>query len=153
MKAYRILGYAIAVEVVLQAAFIVFAVFGEGHWIEEDGGVLNKAVFDAKDHPDFTGAIGFGLHPLNGTLVIPLIALALVVTSFFIKAAGFTKQALIVLGLVALQITLGLAAHSIVWLGPLHAINAFLILWAGLSAARLAGGSFFVHSKSDDVAV
>lgn len=42
MKAYRFFAYFIAVEVVIQAAAIVFAVFGESKFID-DGGTVDKA--------------------------------------------------------------------------------------------------------------
>lgn len=145
MKVYRTLAYLIALEVVIQAAAIAFAVFGEGHWVMEDGGVVNKALLDAKDTSAFTGAIGYAIHPINGTMIIPAITLIFLITSFFAKVPGGVKQALIVTLLVALQITLGLTAHAVVWLGPLHAINAFLVLWSALAAARLAGGTLFAR--------
>lgn len=143
MKAYRILGYVIAAEVVIQAAAIAFALFGLGKWIEDDGGVLNKAVLDADKGPDFTGVVGFMIHGMNGMMIIPALALILFITSFFAKLPGGTKQAAIVLGLVVVQVTLGLMAHGVVWLGPLHALNAFMVLWSALAAARLAGGTLF----------
>lgn len=141
MKAYRFFAYAIAVEVVIQAAAIAFGVFGESRWIEHDGGVLNKAVFDADKHPEFTGAVGFPIHFLNGTMLIPLIAIVFLIVSFFTKVPGGVKWAAIVLLLVAVQITLGLAGHDIPTLGPLHAINAFAILFVALHAARRATGA------------
>jgi hypothetical protein len=44
---YRVLAWIIAVEVLLQAAAITYAVFGLGKWIQE-GGVLDKSVMRAR---------------------------------------------------------------------------------------------------------
>ena len=47
-NAYRILAIIIAVEVVIQAMAMVFAVAGLGIWVDE-GGVLDKAAFESDD--------------------------------------------------------------------------------------------------------
>lgn len=138
MKAYRFFAYLIAVQVVLQAAFMAFGVFGETKWIKDDGGVLNKAVFEADEHPEFTGAIGFGLHFMNGML-IPVVALIFLIVSFFAKVADGVKWASIVLLLAIIQVAMGLS--GVVWLGPLHGINAFLLLGAALYAGKRAVAS------------
>lgn len=143
MKAYRFLAYLIALEVVVQASALAFGVFGEGRWVEKDGGVVNKALIDAQDSSAFTGAVGFAIHGINGTMIIPLLVIALLVTSLVARFPGGVKQAGIVLGLVVVQVTLGILSHEVVGLGPLHAINAFLVLWSALAAARLAGGTLF----------
>ena len=69
---YRVLAYIIAAEVVIQASMVAFAVFGLGVWVDKDGGVLDKATFESE--PDFTGALGFAIHGMNGMMLIPLIA-------------------------------------------------------------------------------
>ena len=52
---YRVLAYLLAIEVVVQAMAIAYGIAGLGNWVEDDGGVLNKAVFDS-DYPDFPGS-------------------------------------------------------------------------------------------------
>jgi hypothetical protein len=151
MKAYRVLAYLIALEVIVQASAIAFALFGLGKWVEDDGGVLNKAVLDNSDDLDFTGVLGFAIHGMNGMMIIPLLGIILLVVSFFAKVPGGTKWAGIVLLTIIVQVTLGIASHSVVWLGPLHAINAFLIIFFALTAARQAGGRFFVRTPEDAV--
>ena len=136
MKVYRFFAYLIAVEVIVQAASIALALFGLGKWVDEDGGVLNKAVLD--EGPEFTGVVGFPIHGINGMMVIPLLALIFFITSFFAKVPGGTKWALLVVLLVAVQVVLGLTGHSVVWLGPLHGINAFLLMGAAAQAGRRA---------------
>jgi heme A synthase len=62
------------------------------------------------------------------------------VVSFFTRSVrGAVTWAAIVLGLVALQVLLGFASHSIVGLGPLHGINAFVLFLCALHAARRVG--------------
>ena len=132
-KAYRVLAFLIAVEVVVQAAAIAFAVFGLSKWIE-DGHQVNKAILDSGD-TKFTGVIGFTIHGINGQLLIPLLGLILLIISFFAKVPGGSKWAGIIFGLIAVQVVLGFTAHAAPALGPLHGINALVIF----SVAFLAG--------------
>jgi hypothetical protein len=75
---------------------------------------------------------------MNGMMIIPLIALLLLIVSFFAKVKGGIITAAVLLALVILQITLGLLAHSVEQIGVLHGINAFLILGGAIHAARSA---------------
>jgi hypothetical protein len=138
-NAYRILAYIIAIEVVIQAMVIVYAVAGLGKWVD-DGGVLDKSVMESDATP-FPEVAGFAIHGINGMMVIPALALILLIVSFFVKAPGAVKMAVIVLVLVALQIALGLLGHGAPLLGALHGINAFLIVGAALTAAKRIGGA------------
>jgi hypothetical protein len=49
---------------------MAFAVAGLFTWIDKDGGMLDKAVLESE--PDFTGAVGFMIHGMNGMMLIPL---------------------------------------------------------------------------------
>ena len=134
-KVYRILGYLIAAEVVVQAAAIAFASFGFSNWID-NGGVADLATFESDD-TSFTGFVGYSFHGVNGSLYIPILSLAFLGTSFFARSIpGGVRWAAIVIGLVALQVFLGFASHSYVGLGPLHGINAFALFVCALHAAR-----------------
>jgi len=141
---YRVLAGLIAVEVMLQASFIVYGDAGMGKYVE-DGGVIDKAgmeaAFESGDAP-FTEFIGLMLHGMNGMLVIPVLALLLLVSSFFAKVPGGVKWGAIVLGLVVLQVTLGLLGHSFPIIGALHGINALLLFsaaaWTLYRSRRLA---------------
>ena len=135
-KAYRILAIIIAVEVVIQAMAMVFAVAGLGIWVDE-GGVLDKAAFESEDL-SFTGVGGFIIHGINGMMVIPLLGIVLLVLSFFAKVPGGVKWAAIVLGLIALQIFLGIFGHEVAYIGALHGLNAFILMGSAGNAARLA---------------
>jgi hypothetical protein len=144
-KVYRVLAFLVAIEVALQAMFIVYGDAGLGLWVD-DGGVVDKATFeDALEgggeapFPEFQAFI---LHGMNGMMVIPLLALLLVISSFFAKVPRGIAFAFGVLGLVLLQVTLGLFGHSIAALGALHGINALALFsvaaWTGIRSR--AGG-------------
>jgi heme A synthase len=134
--AYKVLAYIIAAEVALQAMFMVYGDAGLGKWID-GGGVLDKAVLESGASP-FPEVIGFILHGMNGMLVIPAVALALLIVSFFAGVPGGVKWAGVVLGLVVLQVTLGLLGHSVPTLGALHGVNALALFTTAAYTARRA---------------
>ena len=63
--------------------------------------------------PDFPGVGGFAIHGINGTMIIPIVVLLLLIVSFFAKIPGGVKRAAILFGLVALQVFLGIFSHSV----------------------------------------
>jgi hypothetical protein len=93
--AYKVLAYLVAAEVAVQAMVMVWGIAGLGKWVD-GGGVLDKAVFEeaigngAMPFPEIAGLM---VHGINGTFVIPLIALLLLIVSFFTKVRGATKWA------------------------------------------------------------
>lgn len=152
-KVYRVLAFLVAIEVALQAMFIVYGDAGLGLWVD-DGGVVDKATFEnafESGEAPFPEFQAFVLHGMNGMMVIPLLALLLVISSFFAKVPRGVAFAFGVLVLVLLQVTLGLMGHSIAALGALHGINALALFsvaaWAGLRA-RAGGVSRAADSES-----
>jgi hypothetical protein len=134
--ALRVLFYLLAAEVVVQAMAIAFGIAGLGKWVD-DGHSATKALFD-NDNADFGGKTGFAIHGMNGMMVIPVLILVLLIVSFFAKVAGATKNAAILLGLIVLQIVLGLSAHGVPGLIVVHVLNAFVIFsFAAMTAWRL----------------
>jgi hypothetical protein len=132
---YRILAYLIALAVALQAAFIAIAFFGLGTWID-NGGVLDKASAESAVYP---GNWGLEAHGTVGVMVIPIIGLLLLVSSFFTKVKGAVVWALIVLGCIVLQVVLGIFSHAAYALGFLHGLFAFAVLaTATVAATRMA---------------
>ena len=88
--AYRVLAFAIAAMVAIQAGAIGYAVFAQFNWIEE-GGTFDKAAFD-------TGAPGTGafmFHALFAGAVL-LTSLAMLIISFFAKIPQGVRWAVIV---------------------------------------------------------
>ncbi|MCW2671690.1 MAG: hypothetical protein JWP14_279 [Frankiales bacterium] len=136
--AYRWLSYLLAVEVIVQAMVIAYALAGLGKWVE-DGHTLTKKVWDSSS-PDFTGAGGLALHGINGLGVMPLLAIVLLIVSLFADIDGGTRRAAVLLGVVVLQVVLGLALNGVPLIAPLHALLAFGILaMAGMAGQRAAG--------------
>lgn len=133
-QTYKILAHTIAGLVAVQAAVMVFAVAGLGNWVM-DGNSLTEATMESE--PDFTGAIGFMLHGMIGMMLIPLLALVLLIVSFFAKIPGGVKWAAIVLGLVVLQVFLGLMGHETAWSGLLHGLNALILFTVALGTGRM----------------
>jgi hypothetical protein len=125
---YRILALAIALGVVIQAAVIAFAWFQVIH--DTDTG----AVFDKNAE----GNVGHALHGVIGMMIMPLIAIVLLILSFFAKIPGGAKWAGITLGVTALQVLLAFASFGAPVVGALHGINAFALAAVASIAARKA---------------
>jgi hypothetical protein len=124
---YRILAMLIAAGVVVQAAAIAFALFD----IEkktDDGQVFSKDTHNG----------GIALHSVLGEMVIPVIALLLLIVSFFAKIPGGVKWAAITFGVLVLQIVLAYAGDALPAIGVLHAINAFALAAVASIAMRKA---------------
>ena len=133
---YRVLAYLVALEVVIQAAAIAYAIFGEGRYVE-GGGVVDKALIESDTIP-FPEVVGFIVHGINGQMVIPALAVLLLVASFFAKLPGGVRWAGIVVVAVVVQVLLGLFAHGLPALGMLHGINALIVFSTAVGAARLS---------------
>jgi hypothetical protein len=140
-KAHQILAGVLAAEVVIQIMAIAYALAGLGHWLEEDGGMVNKAVLDSWEDnpPDWQGSGGFALHGINGMMIIPVIAIVFLIVSLLAnrQLPGAAKRGGILFGMVVLQVFLGLSLHDVVLLAPLHALNGLGILaMAGITARK-----------------
>jgi hypothetical protein len=130
MKAtYRWLATLIAAGVVLQAMFIALGWFTAIKDMD-DGLVIDK---------NYEGNIGHALHGQMGMTVIPLLAIVLLIVSFFAHLNGGVKWAAIVFGLVALQVTLAFVSFGVPAVGALHGLNAFALLTVAALTARRAG--------------
>jgi heme A synthase len=137
-KTFRVLAFLIAGLVVVQAAVMVWAIAGLGIWISEDGGELTNQVFeDAFEGGDapFPEFAGLMIHGVNGTMVIPILALILLVVGLIAKFPGSTKYGAAIFLLVILQVALGIFGHSLSIAGGLHGINALILF----SVAIMAG--------------
>jgi len=135
-NAYRILAIIIAVEVVIQAMAVVFAIAGLGKWVD-DGGTFDKAAADSEDL-SFTGVGGFIVHGINGMMIIPLLGLALLIVAFFARVPGGVKWAGIVLASIVVQVFAGVLGNDAPYIGMIHGLNAFVLFAAAGYAARLA---------------
>jgi hypothetical protein len=136
---YRVLAYLIGLEVVIQAAAIAFAIAGLGTWIQS-GGVLDAAAMESESI-GFTGEGGFMIHGLNGQMIVPLLALLLLICSFFAKIPGGVTWAGLVLLTVVVQVLLGIFSHGAPALGMLHGAVALVLFSLAVIAARRADAS------------
>ena len=125
---YRVLAFAIAAMVAIQAGAIGYAVFAQLHWIE-NGGTLDEASFES--------APGFGayiFHALNGATVL-LLALALLIISFFAKIPQGVRWAVIVLACTIVQIALGTLSRLVSQIGAVHGAVALVLFGVAVMAA------------------
>lgn len=133
---YRVISFIICALVAVQAAAHAWASAGLALYISE-GGVIDMT---SDGPPPFPEVMGFIVHSMNGMFVIPILAIVLVIISFFAKIPKGTLWAVIVLVVVLLQVTLGIFGHGITFLGLLHGINALVLftvaLLAGLRASK-----------------
>lgn len=130
---YRILAMLVAVGVVVQAAAIAYALFDIEHRTD-DGQLYSKDSHNA----------GVTLHSVLGGMVVPVIALLLLIVSFFAGIPGGVKWAAITFGVLVLQVVLGYAGQGLPAIGVLHGINAFALAAVASIAmrkARLAGSA------------
>jgi hypothetical protein len=136
--AYKVLAYLVAAEVAVQAMVMVWGIAGLGKWVD-GGGVLDKAVFEeamgsgGMAFPEFAGLL---VHGINGMFVVPLIALVLLIVSFFTKARGAIKWAAIVFVLVVAQGQIGFLGHEFPLAGALHGLNALALFGTAIYAGR-----------------
>lgn len=128
---YRVLAGLIALGVLVQAAAVAFA------WFEAISAVESGQVIDS----GYRNA-GHDIHGIVGMMVMPLLALILLITSFVTAKAvpGGRKWAGIVFGVTLLQVALAFAAFIVApVLGALHGLNALVLFAVAVRAALLAG--------------
>lgn len=136
-KAYQILAGLVALEVMAQAAFMAWALFGFGKWID-DGNVFNKEMLDDESGVwHFTEERGFMFHGISGMMVIPLTVLILFIISFFAKVPRGVAMAGTLVVLVILQVWVFAAlGHDTPFFGALHGFNALLIFGTAVMATK-----------------
>jgi hypothetical protein len=132
--AYKVLAYLVAAEVAIQAMVMVWGIAGLVKWVD-GGGVFDKAVMENRGTP-FPEVLGILLHGVNGTFVVPGIALVLVIVSFFLRVRGAIKWAAIVFVLVVVQGQIGFLGHEIPLAGALHGLNALALFGVALYTGR-----------------
>jgi heme A synthase len=127
--AYRVLAYAIAALVAVQAAAIGYAVFAQLHWIE-DSNTIDGASFES----GAPGTAAFLFHALNGGVFL-LVALALLIVSFFAKIPRGVRWAVIVLVCTVVQIALGTLSRLLAPIGAVHGAVALVLFGVAVMAA------------------
>jgi hypothetical protein len=133
--AYRVLALIIPILVAVQAAAIAVNTFGLFKWVDDENS-LTKSVLEGDW--DWDGAWGAVLHGVVGMMVIPLIALLLLILSFFAKVPGGIMAALFVFLCTVVQVVLAFVAFGVPEVGALHGLNAFLLFGLAMMAAQKA---------------
>ncbi|MEV6343848.1 hypothetical protein [Actinoplanes sp. NPDC051851] len=126
---YRALSGLIALSVAVQAAVLAAA------WFLVLKDTDSGAVFDKNSGANW----GHAAHSVIGMGVVPLLALLLLLVSFFARVPGGVTWALITLGVVVLQIVLAFVSYSAPVTGLLHGLNAFAVAGVASVAMRRAG--------------
>jgi hypothetical protein len=132
--AYKVLAYIVAAEVAIQAMTMVWAIAGLVKWVDA-GGVFDKSLMESEGTP-FTEVFGIIVHAINGTFVIPAIALLLLIVSFFTKVRGAIKWGAIVFLLTVAQGQIGFLGHEFPLAVALHGLNALALFASALYAGR-----------------
>jgi heme A synthase len=127
--AYRLLAFAIAALVGVQAAAIGYAVFAQQNWID-NGGTLDKAALESS----VPGTKALVFHALDGGVIL-LLALALLIISFFAKIPQGVRWAVIVLLWTIVQIALGTLSHLFAVIGAVHGAIALALFGVAVRAA------------------
>jgi heme A synthase len=135
-RIYTGLAWTIAGAVVVQAAAIAFAFGGVLNRVA-NGDVVDKALLESRSAGG-VGESGFFIHAVVGGAVIPLLAIALLIVSFFVHVRGARLWAAITFGLVVLQVTLGISIIGVPYLGLVHGANALAIVAVATVAALRA---------------
>ena len=139
-KAFRILNYVIATEVLIQAALIAWAVFGLSKYVE-DGNTIDKDKMEGDDIP-FDGVYGFIVHGINGMALIPLLGLVLLIVAFRANIPGGVRFAAILFVLILVQAyALPALSEEVPFLGALHGANAIAILGMTIAGGKMGAAA------------
>jgi hypothetical protein len=125
--AYRIIAMLVAIGVVVQVAVVAWGWFSVLHAVD-DGGTFGKG--------DETA--GMTAHSVIGFMIMPIIALLLLIVSFFARIPGGVTWALIVFGDTVLQVLLAIVSGPAPVIGALHGINALALAAFASIAMRKA---------------
>ena len=135
---YKVLGHLIAGLVVVQAAAIALWVFGLWHWLDDGNGhTVTPQLADDRFEGVSSMALGINIHSF-GAIVVALLAIILLIVSFFAKIPGGVKWASFVFLAVLFQWVIAIASFGVPGLGFLHGANALLVAWLGWHAASRA---------------
>ncbi len=124
--AYKWLADLVAVGVLVQAAAIAFGVFGLMHDVD-NGATVTK---------DYNGNAGFAVHAITGTMIIPLLAIALLIVGLIAKFQDSSRFAVYVFGAVLLQVVFAMISFGAPVIGVLHGANALVVLTTAVFAGR-----------------
>ena len=131
--AYKVLAFLIVGLVAVQAAAHAWASSGLVKYLAQ-GGTIDFESTEAPPGPEFLGLM---IHGMNGMFVIPIVAIVLLIVALVTKSSRAIIWAGVVVGLVALQVTLGLLGHETTALAFLHGLNAIVLAGTALATGLL----------------
>ena len=129
---YRVLAALIALEVIVQGASMALGTASLVAWVDE-GNTFDKALLES-DNAEFDGLTALMVHGINGMMIIPLLALLLLIVSFFAKVPKGVMWAGLVLLFTVIQVALGLLGHEQPIFGGIHGGNALLLFGVAVMA-------------------
>ena len=132
--AYRVLAGLTCLLVLVQSAAIAFGTFGIINFVE-GGNDYTKAI--GEERAAEAGGLGQNIHSF-GAMAIALVAIVLLIASFFAKIDGGVKWAGIVFVAVLLQWVFAISAFSAPVVGLLHGLNAFVVFGTAMTAMQRA---------------
>lgn len=133
---YRVLAFLIAALVAVQAAAIALWVFGLLNWVDEEKNSLTPQLADDRLE-GVTGAVGISIHSF-GALAVALVAIVLLIISFFAKIPQGVRWAVIVLACTIVQIALGTLSRLVSQIGAVHGAVALVLFGVAVMAAMRA---------------
>jgi heme A synthase len=128
-KVYRVLAYAIAAMVAIQAGAIGYGAWAQLNWIDK-GNTLDNAALES----GAPGTAALIFHSFFGGAVL-LVAIVLLVISFFSKIERGVRWAVIVLVATFVQIALGVLSHFTAVIGAVHGAAAMALFGIATTAA------------------
>lgn len=131
--AYKVLAFLVVGLVAVQAAAHAWASSGLVKYLAQ-GGTIDFESTEAPPVPEFLGLM---IHGMNGMFVIPIVAIVLLIVALVTKSSRAIIWAGVVVGLVALQVTLGLLGHETTALAFLHGLNAIVLAGTALATGLL----------------
>jgi hypothetical protein len=146
---YRVLAGLTCLLVLVQAAAIAFGTFGILSFVD-GGNDYTKTVSEARASD--AGGLGQNIHSF-GAMAVTLVAIILLVVSFFARIEGGVKWAGLVFLAVLLQWVFAIVAFSAPVVGLLHGANAFVIFGTAMTALQQARRSEALEPTSQATAV
>lgn len=147
-KLYSGLAWTVVAGVVVQAAVIAFGYGGMQAYVE-GGGVVDELLVESGTG-SFTGDVGFPVHELVGGILLPVLALAGAVASFWVRAPRARRWAWGLFLLVVVQGEMGYAIPELPYVGLVHGANALAVLLLAVHVARLPRRASAVGAAGDD---
>ncbi len=146
-KLYSVLAWTVFAGVVVQAAAIAFGFGGLAGYVS-GGGLVDETVMESGG--GFTGDQAFAVHEMVGGILLPVVALAVAVVSFWVRAPRARRWAWGLFLLVVAQGEMGYAIDDLPYIGLVHGATALAVLLVAMHVARLPGRASAAEAVDDE---